>query len=47
MDHAIFRLHHGAVGSLNVYGQENAEISTLLNSPKMTLEVRHLALQAA
>ena len=26
VDHAIFRLHHGAVGSLNVYGQENAEI---------------------
>src|SRR5262247_159278 len=24
--HAIFRLHHGAVGSLNVHGQENAEI---------------------
>src|SRR5215467_7932361 len=26
VDHAIFRLHHGAVGSLNVLGQENAEI---------------------
>src|SRR6516225_9319901 len=26
VDHAIFRLHHGAVGSLNVWGQENAEI---------------------
>jgi copper-containing nitrite reductase len=26
VDHAIFRLHHGAVGSLNVHGQENAEI---------------------
>ena len=26
VDHAIFRLHHGAVGSLNVQGQENAEI---------------------
>ena len=26
VDHAIFRLHHGAVGSLNVHGLENAEI---------------------
>ena len=26
VDHAIFRLHHGAVGTLNVHGQENAEI---------------------
>lgn len=26
VDHAIFRLHHGAVGSVNVHGQENAEI---------------------
>jgi plastocyanin len=26
VDHAIFRLHHGAVGSLNVWGQENAEV---------------------
>jgi len=26
VDHAIFRLHHGAVGSLNVHGQENAEV---------------------
>src|SRR5215472_17421852 len=26
VDHAIFWLHHGAVGSLNVWGQENAEI---------------------
>src|SRR5215813_106779 len=26
VDHAIFRLHHGAVGSLNVHGEENAEI---------------------
>jgi len=26
VDHAIFRLHHGAVGSLNVQGHENAEI---------------------
>src|SRR5215468_6558409 len=26
VDHAIFRLHHGAVGSINVWGQETAEI---------------------
>src|SRR6516165_10606740 len=26
VDHAIFRLHHGAAGSINVHGQENAEI---------------------
>ena len=26
VDHAIFRLHHGAVGTINVHGQENAEI---------------------
>jgi nitrite reductase (NO-forming) len=26
VDHAIFRLHHGAVGSLNVHGLENAEV---------------------
>lgn len=26
VDHAIFRLHHGAVGSINVWGQENAEV---------------------
>jgi nitrite reductase (NO-forming) len=26
VDHAIFRLHHGAAGSINVHGQENAEV---------------------
>lgn len=26
VDHSIFRLHHGAVGSIDVYGQEQAEI---------------------
>lgn len=26
VDHSIFRLHHGAVGSINVHGEENAEI---------------------
>lgn len=26
VDHAIFRLHQGAAGSINVYGRENAEI---------------------
>jgi nitrite reductase (NO-forming) len=26
VDHAIFRLHHGAVGTINVHGQENVEI---------------------
>ncbi|MBS1841564.1 MAG: multicopper oxidase domain-containing protein [Acidobacteria bacterium] len=26
VDHAIFRLHHGAAGSINVQGQENAEV---------------------
>jgi plastocyanin len=26
VDHAIFRLHHGAAGSVNVHGQENAEV---------------------
>ena len=25
-DHAIFRLHHGAAGSINVWGHENAEV---------------------
>lgn len=26
VDHAIFRLHHGAAGSINVHGQENAQV---------------------
>jgi nitrite reductase (NO-forming) len=26
VDHAIFRLHHGAARSINVHGQENAEV---------------------
>jgi nitrite reductase (NO-forming) len=26
VDHAIFRLHHGAAGSINVWGHENAEV---------------------
>ena len=26
VDHAIFRLHHGAAGSINVHGQDNAEV---------------------
>src|SRR5215831_1051844 len=44
VDHAIFRLHHGAVGSLNVHGQENAEIfepKTLRNMVPMN-EDAHL-----
>ena len=44
VDHAIFRLHHGAVGSLNVWGQENAEIfepKTLRNMAPMS-EDAHL-----
>jgi len=44
VDHAIFRLHHGAVGSLNVHGQENAEIfepKTLRNMAPMS-EDAHL-----
>jgi copper-containing nitrite reductase len=44
VDHAIFRLHHGAVGSLNVQGHENAEIfepKTLRNMAPMS-EDAHL-----
>ncbi|HYT21407.1 MAG TPA: hypothetical protein VEW05_14410 [Candidatus Polarisedimenticolia bacterium] len=26
MNHAIFRLHHGAAGSINVWAHENAEV---------------------
>lgn len=26
VDHSIFRLHHGAVGSINVWGEQNAEV---------------------
>ena len=44
VDHAIFRLHHGAVGSINVWGHENAEIfepKTLRNMGPMS-EDAHL-----
>src|SRR5215472_13627846 len=44
VEHAIFRLQHGAVGSLNVWGQENAEIfepKTLRNMAPMS-EDAHL-----
>lgn len=44
VDHAIFRLHHGAAGSINVHGSENAEIfepKTLRNLAPMS-EDAHL-----
>ncbi len=44
VDRAISRLHHGAAGSINVHGQENAEIfepKTLQNMPPMS-EDAHL-----